>query len=132
MARPQWTLRAHHARPDVILMDCMMPRLDGLEATRLIRQEEARRGLPRLPVIALTASALQEDHDRCLAAGMDAYLAKPLPRANDRVGALWRHHRVHRQRRRRLGARRGVNVNQCTAHTLSILVPQDGPWVLRK
>ena len=67
----------HGARPDVILMDCMMPRLDGLEATRLIRQEEARRGLPRLPVIALTASALQEDHDRCLAAGMDAYLAKP-------------------------------------------------------
>ncbi|MGE5450215.1 MAG: ATP-binding protein [Acidobacteriota bacterium] len=65
------------ARPHLILMDCQMPGLDGFEATRLIRADEISRGLPRVPIVALTASALSEDHDRCLAAGMDGYLAKP-------------------------------------------------------
>ena len=64
-------------RPDLVLMDCQMPTMDGLEATRLIREDERRRGLPRLPVIALTASALTEDSERCLLAGMDAHLSKP-------------------------------------------------------
>lgn len=64
-------------RPDLILMDCLMPLLDGFEATRLIRADEQNRGLPRLPIVALTASALSEDSDRCVAAGMDGYLSKP-------------------------------------------------------
>ncbi|MDE2593504.1 MAG: response regulator [Burkholderiales bacterium] len=64
-------------RPDLILMDCLMPMLDGFEATRLIRTDEQTRGLPRIPIVALTASALSEDSARCMAAGMDGYLSKP-------------------------------------------------------
>ncbi|MBB3214266.1 hypothetical protein FHW67_003581 [Herbaspirillum sp. Sphag1AN] len=68
-------LRSTHF--DLVLMDCMMPVLDGFEATRLWREHEASTGQPRTPVIALTASAIEGDRDRCLSAGMDDYLAKP-------------------------------------------------------
>jgi two-component system, sensor histidine kinase len=64
-------------RPDLVLMDCQMPAMDGFEATRQIRADEQSRGLTRTPVVALTASALAEDSERCLDAGMDAHLPKP-------------------------------------------------------
>jgi len=61
---------------DLILMDIQMPEMDGLEATRIIRQHEAKSGL-HVPIIAMTAHVLKGDNERFLAAGMDAYIAKP-------------------------------------------------------
>lgn len=62
---------------DVILMDCMMPVLDGFDATREIRRLELTQFKPRTPIIALTASVLDEDIKRCYDSGMDAYVPKP-------------------------------------------------------
>jgi two-component system, sensor histidine kinase and response regulator len=67
-------------QPNLILMDCQMPILDGFEATRLIRRQEAERGLTgkhRVRIVALTANALKGVEERCIEAGMDAYLTKP-------------------------------------------------------
>ena len=61
---------------DLILMDVQMPGIDGLETTRAIREMEG--GRRRIPIVAVTARAMQGDRDRCLAAGMDDYLAKPI------------------------------------------------------
>jgi CheY-like chemotaxis protein len=62
---------------DLILMDCQMPVMDGHEATRLLR-ERWQAGRPRLPIVAVTANALEGEAERCRASGMDDYLAKPV------------------------------------------------------
>lgn len=63
---------------DVILMDLQMPEMDGLDATRAIRAREAAQGLPRTPIIAMTARVMTEDRDKCREAGMDGFISKPL------------------------------------------------------
>lgn len=63
---------------EIVLMDCMMPLLNGYDATAVIRNPASAVKNHSIPVIALTANAMQEDRDRCLAAGMDDYLSKPI------------------------------------------------------
>ena len=75
---------------DLVLMDIHMPRLDGLAAAAAIRAQAAGRALP--PMVALTANAFSEDRDRCLAAGLDDYLAKPFHKS-DLTALLDRWHR---------------------------------------
>ncbi len=69
--------RARAGHHDLILMDCQMPEVDGFAATRTIRGEE-REGR-RVPIIAMTAFAMKGDRERCIEAGMDDYIAKPMP-----------------------------------------------------
>ena len=64
--------------PLVVLMDVSLPEKNGFEVTAAIREIEAETGIARTPIIAMTAHALKEDRQRCLDAGMDDYLAKPI------------------------------------------------------
>lgn len=70
---------------DLVLMDCMMPVMDGYQACQALRAREAASGAPRLPVIALTAGVTDDDRQRCAAAGMDDYLSKPFTAAQLRA-----------------------------------------------
>jgi CheY-like chemotaxis protein len=83
---------------DLILMDVHMPGVDGIEATRRIREGEAKlspAARARLPIIALTASVMDEDRQNCLAAGMDDFLTKPLdPNALTAAIARWTKPRI--------------------------------------
>lgn len=68
----------HHY--DLVLMDCQLPDIDGFETTRRLRQQEQQQNVARLPIIAMTANAQRGDRERCLAAGMDDYVTKPVER----------------------------------------------------
>ena len=79
----QAVVAASRGHFDLILMDVQMPEMDGLEATRSIREAErkpADEGRPRrrIPIVAMTAHAMSGDRDLCLAAGMDGYISKPI------------------------------------------------------
>lgn len=63
---------------DIIFMDCIMPKVDGFEATRRLRQWEEAEGRVAIPVVALTASAMEKDEERCRRAGMNSFVAKPV------------------------------------------------------
>ena len=77
--------RAH--RPDLILMDIQLPGMDGLAATRILKEDQSTR---RIRVVALTALAMKGDEQRMIAAGCDGYIAKPIRYKNflDEVGRL--------------------------------------------
>jgi len=89
--------RPHHPY-ELVLMDCQMPELDGIEATRRLRVWEHQHGCRPIPVVALTANAMNSDRERCLAAGMNDHLAKPFKQ--DELEATLLQHldpRRHRQ-----------------------------------
>ncbi len=69
------------SRPDLVLMDVHMPVMNGVEATRAIRQAEAEAGLPRIPIVGLSANAMRHQVEEYLAVGMDSNVAKPIRRA---------------------------------------------------
>ena len=75
-------LKAREVEPDLVLMDIQMPRLDGVAALQQLRAEPS---LAKIPVIALTAYAMQGDQERFLGAGFDSYLSKPID-----AQALWK------------------------------------------
>ena len=66
------------AKFDLVLMDVMMPNMDGLEALAALREREQRTGSPRMPVLMVTSHALPGDRERLLSAGADGYVAKPI------------------------------------------------------
>jgi CheY-like chemotaxis protein len=70
-------------------MDVQMPNMDGHQATRVIRDREKKQGLPRLPILAMTANAMAGDREKCIDAGMDDYMSKPV-RPADLKNALIR------------------------------------------
>ena len=74
---------------DLVLMDLQMPEMGGLEATAKLRKMSDAGELPRLPIIALTADAMPDIREKCLEAGMDDYLAKPI-KSEELAGALER------------------------------------------
>ncbi len=86
--------RMHAGHLDLVLMDCQMPVKDGYTASTEWRQHEGANGLPRLPIIAMTANAMAGDRQKCLDAGMDDYLSKPVDRRLlEATIARWLQHR---------------------------------------
>ena len=83
-------LALHNSQPNLIVLDIMMPVLDGIQATQAIRHASPFARVSDIPVIALTAHAMAGDQDKFLAAGMDGYLSKPfdLCRINEEISRV--------------------------------------------
>jgi CheY-like chemotaxis protein/HPt (histidine-containing phosphotransfer) domain-containing protein len=104
---------ANRIAPDLVLMDCQMPVLDGFEATLRIRRWETEHARPRLPIVALTAAAFEDDRKRCLAVGMDDVLTKPIE-IEKLLAAVGR----------RLAS--GSEMAEATTATHVVIAPQEG------
>jgi CheY-like chemotaxis protein/HPt (histidine-containing phosphotransfer) domain-containing protein len=116
--------------PDLVLMDCQMPVMDGYEATRRIRQWEQDGDRPRLPIVALTANASQGDRDQCVVAGMNDYLHKPIaPRALAAALARWLPGKVGADKTTALQGGRAENALLAVAdgNTVPVGADQPGP-----
>ncbi len=108
---------------DVVLMDCQMPEMDGFDTTRAIRAHERERtGQLPIPVIALTANAMDGDEERCRAAGMDDYLSKPFD-LHQIWGKLDHWRGVAERRRTAAGAGRGAAIDPAAIESLRRLRP---------
>ena len=103
---------------DLVLMDCQMPVKDGYTATREWRQHELSAGLPRLPIIAMTANAMAGDRQKCLDAGMDDYITKPVDRRL-LESSLARWLKVKQEQ----GNAMGVTVEPAIAHVPAVTSP---------
>ncbi|RLA79358.1 MAG: hypothetical protein DRG78_13110, partial [Epsilonproteobacteria bacterium] len=91
-------LNANEKRYDIILMDCQMPQMDGYETTGAIRDEEAGSNYKDIPIVAMTANAMQGDKEKCSLAGMDDYIAKPIdPELLKSVLKKWLSHSESKQ-----------------------------------
>jgi CheY-like chemotaxis protein len=111
----------------VLLSDVHMPRMDGYALAGHIRKEEQQRGLTRTPIIALTASALKGEAERCLAAGMDDYLAKPVAIAT--LAAMLQRWLPHTAEHRRMRTRPAMATSMPSAALASDGLPQ---WRTRR
>ncbi len=100
--------RWRSGRYGLVLSDVHMPRMDGYQLARTIREEEARSGQARTPIVALTASALKGEAERCLAAGMDDYMAKPV--GIPTLGACLQRWMPHTAATHALSAEQGVSI----------------------
>jgi CheY-like chemotaxis protein/HPt (histidine-containing phosphotransfer) domain-containing protein len=112
----QAVLAVHSHNYDLVLMDCQMPIFDGYEATVAIRLWEAEDRRATLPIIALTASTLAEDRERCAAAGMSDFLRKPVTlAAMRRMLERWMPNGRERELTRQVGKRGGTPADQVNA-----------------
>ncbi|MEO6226350.1 MAG: ATP-binding protein [Thermomonas sp.] len=114
--------RWRSGRYALLLSDVHMPRMDGYQLARTIREEEARSGKQRIPIIALTASALKGEAERCLAAGMDDYMAKPV--SIPTMGACLQRWLPHTASAQPLSAEQGVSIQ--TANNKQVALAEAG------
>ena len=114
---------------DIVLMDCQMPEMDGFEATCLIRKMEG--SVRHTAIVAMTANALQGDKEKCLAAGMDDYIAKPI-RQTDLAGAIdrWSSQIQAMEKKSTQAAEPGELVNESALEELAGLASEDEPDIV--
>ena len=125
VSKPPADGSAPPTKPDIILMDCQMPILDGYRSTYLIRNEEPYASIPGMravPIVAMTASAIRGDREKCREAGMDDYLAKPVKAKNlEQMLVKW----ALNIKKGRRSPTRGSGSNEGSADSEPIVIGRD-------